>query len=419
MQDVTEWGLCIGCGACAYACPENITLVNVLNEGIRPKLAQNPCGECNDCLKVCPGINVIHSNESGRDDVLAGLMTSWGPVLEIWEGHAADPEVRYTGSSGGLASAIALYCIEQEAMHGLLHIGADKKTPLINETVLSVSRADIVARTGSRYAPASPCDGLSMVAAAPAPCAFIGKPCDVTAVTMACSLKGELAQKVGVTIGIFCAGTPSSKGTLDLLEKQGIDPQTVQEIRYRGKGWPGKFSVKIKGEQTPREVMTYMDSWGFLQKYRPYRCHLCPDPTSEFADIACGDPWYRSVEEGEPGQSMAVVRTERGREILRGAMEKGYVILKKADPSILEKSQREILEKRGAVWGRILALKMLGIPTPKLRGFSLFQNWLKLAFKEQVRSIVGTLRRILLRRYYLRRRMNFTNTMFETPRRIQ
>jgi len=409
VQDVTEWGLCIGCGVCAYICPENITLVNVLNEGIRPKLAQSPCGECDACLKVCPGINVVHSTVRDRDHVIPSLMKSWGPVLEVWEGYAADPEVRYSGSSGGLASAIALYCIEKGEMHGLLHIGPDEKTPLKNKTVLSVSRAEIVARTGSRYAPASPCDGLSMVAAAPDPCVFIGKPCDVTAVTLARTLRSELAENMGVTIGIFCAGTPSSQGTLDLLEKQGIDPGTVEEVRYRGKGWPGKFSVKIKGEEAPREVMTYMDSWGFLQKYRPYRCHLCPDPTSEFADIACGDPWYRSIEEGEPGQSMALVRTERGREILKGAIEAGYVILKKADPSILERSQRDVLQKRGAVWGRILAMKIFGIPTPKLQGFSLFENWLRLSFKHKMKSTFGTARRILLRGYYRPRKTDFSN----------
>jgi coenzyme F420 hydrogenase subunit beta len=411
VQDVTEWGLCIGCGVCAYVCPENITLINVLNEGIRPKLAQSPCGECDDCLKVCPGINVVHATDQDRGQVIPSLMKSWGPVLEVWEGYAADPEVRYTGSSGGLASAIALYCIEQGEMHGLLHIGPDEKQPLKNKTVLSVSRDEIVARTGSRYAPASPCDGLSMVAAAPDPCVFIGKPCDVTAVTLARSLRSELAEKMGVTIGIFCAGTPSSQGTLDLLEKEGIDPETVEELRYRGKGWPGKFSVKIKGEEIPREVMTYMDSWGFLQKYRPYRCHLCPDPTSEFADIACGDPWYRSVKEGEPGLSMALVRTERGREILRGAIEAGFVILNKADPSILERSQREVLQKRGAVWGRILAMKMFGIPTPKLQGFSLFENWRQLSFKQKMQSIIGTARRIILRGYYRPRKTDFSNTI--------
>jgi coenzyme F420 hydrogenase subunit beta len=228
---------------------------------------------------------------------------------------------------------------------------------------------------------------------------------------LARTLRSELSEKMGVTIGIFCAGTPSSQGTLDLLEKQGIDPRTVEEVRYRGKGWPGTFSVKIKGEEVPREVMTYMDSWGFLQKYRPYRCHLCPDPTSEFADIACGDPWYRSIEEGEPGQSMALVRTERGREIVREAIEAGYVTLKKADPSILGNSQREVLQKRGAVWGRILAMKIFGIPTPNLQGFSLFENWRRLSFKHKVKSTFGTAKRIILRRYYKRQKPDFANTI--------
>jgi len=411
VQDVTEWGLCIGCGACAYMCPENITLINVLDEGIRPRLEQNTCGKCDDCLRVCPGINVIHSADQQRANVIPDLIKRWGPVLEVWEGFAADPEVRYAGSSGGLASAIALYCIEKMHMHGLLHVGQDRNAPLKNKTVLSLSRADIMARTGSRYAPASPCDGLAMIETAPDPCAFIGKPCDITAVTLAQSLRSELADKMGVTIGIFCAGTPSSQGTLDLLEKEGIDPETVDELRYRGKGWPGNFSVKIKGDEASREITTYMSSWGFLQKYRPYRCHLCPDPTSEFADIACGDPWYRSIEEGEPGRSMALVRTERGRAILAGAMEAGYVILKKAHPSILEKSQRDVLQKRGAVWGRILAMKMFGIPTPKFQGFFLFENWRRLSFKEKIKSTLGTVKRIILRRYYIRKKTNFSNKM--------
>jgi coenzyme F420 hydrogenase subunit beta len=249
-----------------------------------------------------------------------------------------------------------------------------------------------------------------MVAAAPDPCVFIGKPCDVTAVTLAQSLRSELTEKVGVTIGIFCAGTPSSQGTLDLLEKEGIDPDTVEEVRYRGKGWPGKFSVKIRGEESPREVTSYMDSWGFLQKYRSYRCHLCPDPTSEFADIACGDPWYRTIEKGEQGQSMALVRSERGREVLRGAIEAGYVILKKADPRILESSQRNVLQKREAVWGRILAMKMFGIPTPNLEGFYLFENWWHLPFIQKLKSTLGTARRIISRGYYRRRKTDFTNT---------
>lgn len=405
IQDVADWGLCVGCGACAYVCPESISLSNVVSEGIRPTVAPSHCGACEQCLAVCPGINVIHPPDAERRKALPELATSWGPILEIWEGYAADPEVRYSGSSGGLSSALALYCMDKGGMHGLLHIGPDHDVPLRNKTYFSTSRQEIVARTGSRYAPASPCDGLGKIAAAPGASVFVGKPCDVTAVRTAQSLKPELTEKVGVAIAFFCAGTPSTQGTLDLIKTLGIDPDTVEDIRYRGRGWPGKFSVKIKGEQQPREVMSYMDSWGFLQKYRPYRCHLCPDGTGEFADISCGDPWYRQIEEGEQGHSLVLVRTERGRAIVRGAMEAGYVVLKRADQSTLEASQSNLRKKRGAIWGRILAMKLFGIPTPRLQGFSLFANWRRLSFEDKARSILGTVKRIVQRGYYRPKRV--------------
>ena len=49
---------------------------------------------------------------------------------------------------------------------------------------------------------------------------------------------------------------------------------------------------------------------------------------------------------------------------------------------------------------RILAMKLLRIPYPKLEGFYLFENWLDLPFKEKVKSILGTARRIVQRNYF-------------------
>ena len=150
--------------------------------------------------------------------------------------------------------------------------------------------------------------------------------------------------------------------------------------------------------------MTYMDSWGFLQKYRPYRCHLCPDGTGEFADISCGDPWYRDIKEGEQGHSLVLVRTERGRQIGKEAMDAEYVVLRRADPSTLDASQSNLRKKRGAIWGRILAMKLFGIPTPRLQGFSLFANWRRLSLEDKIRSILGAARRIIQRGYYRSRK---------------
>jgi coenzyme F420 hydrogenase subunit beta len=400
-DDVVKWRLCVGCGACVSVCPEkNITLHDIPAEGIRPRIGMDRCTKCGECLRVCPGIETVHRSSDSADEPLEELRKEWGSVLEVWEGYATDPELRFDGSSGGAASALALYCLEHEGMHGVLHIAADSKKPYANKTVLSRSRKELLSRAGSRYAPASPCDGLEMIESAPGPCVFIGKPCDVTAVRKAQSIRQGINKNIGITIGIFCAGTPSTQGTLDLLRTLDIDPSSVEGLRYRGKGWPGKFSCNVKGEEQPREVLTYINAWGFVQKYRPYRCYLCPDGTSEFADLSCGDPWYREIKEGEQGYSLVLVRTERGRQILHGAIRDGYVTLERADPLILEASQKNLLMKRGAIWGRLLVMKAFGIPTPRLNGFSLFENWLTLPTKEKARSILGTARRIIQRKYY-------------------
>ena len=400
-HQVAQWRLCVGCGACAYVCPEqNITLINIVNSGIRPTYDPAKCKDCGECIKVCPGYETIKESQEDHAGIIRQLNQSWGTVREVWEGYAVDPDIRFHGSSGGLASALALYCLEKEGMTGVLHTAADDRNPLANRTVLSRNRDDILTRTGSRYSPASPCGDLKLMESATGSCAFIGKPCDVAGLRKAMSLKPALRKKVGVVIGIFCAGTPSTQGTIDLLNKLHINTNNASALRYRGKGWPGLFSVQHKKDINRTETLTYKEAWGFIQAYRPYRCYLCPDSTSELADISCGDPWYREVREDELGYSLVLVRTERGRQILHGAIEAGYVTLERALSNVLPLSQREMPIKRGSVWGRILTMRAFGIPVPKFVGFSLFRNWLAIPAVEKARSVAGTVRRIMKRRYY-------------------
>ncbi len=401
VADVARWRLCLGCGACAYICPDKkITLTNFIEEGIRPVVQADACGSCSACLDVCPGYENDHTEINRRPGNIPELEPSCGPVLEIWEGHATDYEIRFAGSSGGLITALSLYCMEKEGMHGVLHIGGDPDNPIRNKTWLSRTRHELLSRTGSRYAPASACDRLDLIESAPAPCVFIGQPSEVTALAKAQKFRPQLKEKTGLTISFFCAGSPSTQGTVDLLKKMGFDPGQVETLRYRGNGWPGHFAVTLKGQSAPAGHMTYKESWGFLQKYRPYSTHLCPDGTGEDADISCGDPWYREVREGEAGFSLVAVRTERGREIIRRAIAAGYVSLERVVAQNLVDSQRNLLAKRGAIWGRLLAFKLFGLPVTRLKGFSLFKNWRPLPFNEKLRSTFGTARRIISRDYF-------------------
>lgn len=403
VTDVAKWRMCIGCGACVYACSEDkVTLVDLVEQGLRPVVRGTDCGGCSDCVDVCPGVGVSHASRSKVSGLIDGLAESWGPVLEVWEGYASDVDLRYSGSSGGLASALSLYCLEREAMRGLAHVGHDMVARYKNKSAFSQTRDEILSATGSRYAPASPCDNLQAIEDAGGPCVFVGKPCDVEGLRKTQAIRPALSENVGVAIAIFCAGTPSTQGTLDLLAKFGINSVDVEEVRYRGRGWPGSFSVRLSGSSEWKALASYEEAWGFLQAYRPSRCYLCPDGTGEFADISCGDPWYRSIDEGEQGMSLVLVRTERGREIVRGALQAGYVWLQPVNPEVLDLSQKELQLKRGAIWGRLTTMRALGVPAPRFDGFSLFQNWLSIPTWDKLRSVLGTIRRVVARRYYLR-----------------
>jgi len=401
VKGVVDWRLCLGCGACAFICPDQkIKLVDVLEDGIRPFAANEMCGSCSLCLQVCPAWENDHRPLLDRPGVIPELSHEFGPVLEMWEGHAADSEIRHSGASGGVITALALFVLETKGMHGVLHIGSDPEQPTRNLTRLSRSREELLRCTGSRYAPASACDRLDLIESAPAPCLFIGQPSEVTALRKAQKLKPALNAKVGLAISFFCAGSPATQGTVDLLRSRDINPEDVEEIRYRGLGWPGWFAVRRKGEVEFQRLMTYQESWGFVQRYRPYSLHLFPDGCGDDADIACGDPWYRPPANGEEGSSLILARTELGRDTIHAAVKAGYLSLKPAQPHQLVESQKNLLRKRRAIWGRVLAMRMLGLPVPRLLGFSLFRNWRQLGFKEKAKSVLGTFRRVINRRYF-------------------
>lgn len=400
VDDVVKWRLCMGCGACAWACPSHaISLVDIVEKGIRPSVDESLCEACGDCLNVCPGISLIH--EPFEDNVIPELETSWGAALSLHEGYASNDTIRWEGSSGGVATALALFAIEELGYEGVLHIKVDPDDPIRNVPVISRSRDDILATLGSRYAPAAPCQAFGMMMEGKGPFMFIGKPCDVAALRKAQEMNAELKRRVGLAVSIFCAGTPTTRGSEEVLKRMGIeDKSDVSQFRYRGCGWPGNAHAK-RTDGLEATSITYEEAWGdVLSKHGQLRCRLCPDSTGEFADISCGDPWYREVKSDEKGRSLIVIRTQEGQKFWDGAITQGGVIVEPAQPWMLPSSQKSVHSKRKQILGRILAMRAFSIPVPEYVGFSLRANWKSLPFVTRLRVFAATTKRIVLRRWF-------------------
>lgn len=378
-------------------------MVHIESEGFRPVFDTPDSAECSELLPICPGYQVNDNERSGTRAKQSEADHEFGATLEIWEGWASDENLRFRGSSGGVLSALSLYCLEIEQFAGVLHAGMDPAKPWMNRNHVSRDRAAIIERTGSRYAPSSPCAGLRDVRADDGLFVFVGKPCDVSAVKELCQRDPGLDAQLGLVLTFFCAGTPSTRGTLDLIDELGADRNALDEVHYRGSGWPGRFRTMSNGQQGPRSL-TYEESWGKLTGYRPLRCNLCPDGLGRLADIACGDAWDKFENNDDPGRSLVLVRTERGREFLQRAQRAGYVTLKRVGAENVLDAQRNLLARRRELFGRLTAFRLLGVPVPSYVGFSLMDGWRRIGTKRQVQTIVGTFVRILKRGWFKKRR---------------
>jgi coenzyme F420 hydrogenase subunit beta len=403
ITDVAENHLCTGCGVCAGLQPTEFEMVDDFDYGRRPVVI--PGREhvpTDEAFAACPGRGLERDPRPAAAD--PDLFEAWGPVLEVWEGYASDPDVRFLGSSGGISTALAGYALSEAGFGGALHIRQDPKRAYLNETVVSRSVDALREATGSRYAPASPGEMLHEVESSDDPMVMIGKPCDIAGARNAARLRPALAEKLGLTIAIYCAGTPSARATWELARWMGFDkPTEVDGVRYRGRGWPGNARItgRIAGADASRET-TYAESWGeHLQQHRQWRCYVCADHVGEFADIAVGDPWYRTPEPDDPGRSLVVVRTERGRRMLADAIEAGWLTLERVPGHLIADSQPGLLETRASVWGRNVALRAVGVPAPQYRNMALGRSWRRdLDLTAKVRSFSGTFRRIWRKRLF-------------------
>jgi coenzyme F420 hydrogenase subunit beta len=378
----------MGCGTCAYACPSKaIGLRNFVEHGVLPVVDHERCDGCQICLQVCPGHELTHDRKNWPAGTLAELANAWGPVLEVWEGWAGDPEIRFRGGSGGAATALALWSLVDGQAESVLHVGMDPERPWLNRLEQSRTRTELIERTGSRYAPSPVGAGFAAIEQARGQVTLIGKPCDIEAAQKARRVRPQLDAHLGLRIAIFCGGVPSTRGTLEILRQLGVDdPQQAQDFRYRGYGWPGMTGLSLRSDPTGKRLeMTYQRAWDtILTKHKPFRCHVCPDGTGEFADLACGDPWYRPIEPGEAGSSLILVRTEAGRAALQRAIATGFIVAEQRPADLLPKSQRGLFLRRAAILPKQRAARFLRLSFPRFTGFDLAGCWNRIPLRRKL-----------------------------------
>ncbi|RLJ41426.1 coenzyme F420 hydrogenase subunit beta [Litoreibacter meonggei] len=341
--------------------------------------------------RICPSV--------GQESLRRGrkLDPIWGPYVSAEIGFSNNKALRHRAASGGALSGFLISLIKSQQVDGVIHVTADPLNPLANVTTVSTSIRDIRGAAGSRYAPSSPLDILDSLRGGARRFAFVGKPCDVSALYALRQEDVEIARMVPILVSFFCAGVPSVQGGQDILRHMSVKPSDVAQFQHRAEGWPGRATATLK-DGTQRSI-SYEESWGAtLSKRVQHRCKLCADGSGVFADVVFADAWqsdahgYPSFDD-QPGQSLVLCRTQEGHSRVKAAQLSGHLDLSPYDLTALADVQPGQTRRRRVLLARLAALWLMGRPFPRYRGMGLWTMARRASVSDIVRNFGGMIRR--------------------------
>ncbi|MEQ8665246.1 MAG: Coenzyme F420 hydrogenase/dehydrogenase, beta subunit C-terminal domain [Rhodospirillales bacterium] len=377
MNAISEQGLCIGCGICqSIAGKDRIVMAKVASGDLRPVVV----GELDDATvdhvyDVCPGTSArgMAPERIASDTEVDKVWGPWRRMVEAWAG---DPAVRFEGSTGGVLTALAQYVLRSKRVAFILHTRTSDTDPGFGQQHYSYTEADVLAAAGSRYGPTATLVDLEDALARHEPFAFIGKPCDLTALGNQARHDPRIDTLIKYRLAMVCGGFMPPAAQDRMLEGYGIAPDRITALRYRGRGCPGPTTITTTDRV---HTLHYLDFWGedSSQWSLPFRCKICPDGIGEQADIAASDNWPggapdRVESETDPGTNIAVVRTRAGEELLAAAVADGALVLGREEtPETLSGYQPHQVRKKYSAWPRLEGLGDEGFIRPRYEGLRL------------------------------------------------
>ena len=393
LDSITEAGLCIGCGLCRSVLGKDAVGASTDSAGRTVPFSRRPLTEpeLKTLNAICPGIQIgipAPAQDAAHD-------TMWGNIRALSKGYAADPDIRFKASSGGVLTALSLLLLETGKVDFIVHIAADPTSPMRSRAHRSYTRADVLEAMGSRYAPTAPLENIAAILDEGRPFAFVGKPCDVTGLFNLARIDPRVDALCRFRLALVCGGVSEISKTLDLLSDWAISEDELARFSWRGDGCPGPTAATTNDGR--RFEITYPELWRDEAKWRIlFRCKVCPDPIGLSADLCALDCWDGGGPQREDeGFNAIVPRTIAGVLLYEEAIAKGYLTV--AEPlatADLDRFQPHQTRKRKAIFARLAGMAEAGGPYPTLVDPELQSVSLVPGSPDYEREKVGTTRRL-------------------------
>ena len=342
-EEIVATEICCGCSACIVACPHRVLKLQdfdpVQTDGQSPFdnciHGEEGCSLCAmACLRLDPKFDVLDNLVFGERRKPEQVE---GPYRFKTLARATDPRILERGQDGGAVTALLSWGFDNDELDGAVVAAPSDDVPWLDEPKLVQSSEELLKTAGSRYTYCATPLGLKKAAAAKCKnVALVGVSCESTAVrNLAAEGIKRWVRPVKLVIGLMCCETFDYEAFMigKVQQDMGIDLGEIKKVNVKGK--------VIVTLQDGRDIdIPLKDARPFANEW----CHHCPDFAAEHADLSCGGL-------GMEGWTMILVRSEKGEDYLKRAVEAGALELRAAEeePKALEVMDRLATKQRQRV----------------------------------------------------------------------
>ncbi|MBW2349016.1 MAG: Coenzyme F420 hydrogenase/dehydrogenase, beta subunit C-terminal domain [Deltaproteobacteria bacterium] len=324
--DVQDKGLCVGCGACVNLCPYFKN-----HQGKTVMLF--PCTlEKGRCHAYCPKTEVDYTELSQarwkRPYDASPLGTHDGVVMA----RAGEGRAEGRVQAGGTVSALTAFALREGMIEEAVLTNREGLVPVPQ---MVGDETGIYGCATSKYTAAPTLSEVNRAAREGIRnVGVVATPCQATALALMRENpldREDFVDPVSLVIGLFCTWALDTRKLIPFLESR-VDVSRIQWMDIPPP--PAEVFVLDLGNE---EIQIPLDE---IRALVPRGCLLCPDMTSEWADVSVG------VLEGEPEWNTLIVRTEKGRALVDKAVEAGSIVVKEMPAANLEHLRTAALNKK-------------------------------------------------------------------------
>lgn len=361
LSEVVAEQLCIGCGACAIACPAKHLQViwNQRGELAAHRVPGRKCVTgCGKCLRVCPFGQYSPDEDALAEDAFASESTQRHPDMGLFRSvracRVAESEVLERCASGGMGTWLVERLFEERRIDVALCVSMDDAPDadrLYRYTSVR-SSADVRGAASSAYYPVSLADVEDCLGDRNLRVAVVGLPCMIKAVRRMESVVPALQGRTFYYIGLTCGQTKSRYFTDYFARTLYECDDLPTSVRYRVKpvsGDAGDFSFQYAWADGVTRTLRWSEGIGqawSLRLFTPRACGYCDDTFSETADVSLMDAWRMPFRTDARGTSFAIARSDWAEEMLSGGT--GLELNKLVDPADVAGSQAAVVRDKSA-----------------------------------------------------------------------